>query len=66
MAKLEPIVFVCFPEPREKATVVYFHYKALPKWVQLYIMRWWQRKRNCQETERGVCPENDDRIEKGA
>ena len=44
MAKLEPMVFICFPEPREnREMVVDIHYKALPKWVQLYIMRWWRK-----------------------
>lgn len=44
MAKLEPLVFICFFEPREKATLIDFHYRALPKWVQLYIIWWWKRK----------------------
>jgi len=49
MAKLEPMVFICFPEPSEsKEMAVRIHYKELPKWVQLYILRWWERRyRKC-------------------
>ena len=49
MAKLEPMVFICFPEVRDKGTVIDFRYKALPKWVQLYILRWWRRQHGEQK-----------------
>ena len=42
MAKNEPMVFICFPETHREC--VNFQYGLLPKWVQLYIMRWWERK----------------------
>jgi hypothetical protein len=42
MSKLEPMVFICFPETHK--TCVNFQYSLLPRWMQLYIMRWWERK----------------------
>lgn len=59
MAKLEPIVFICFPESRDKGMLINFYYRALPKWVQLYILRWWEKKKNGLETKTGVCPEGE-------
>ena len=42
MEKPEPMVFICFPETCREC--IDFKYSLLPKWVQLYIMRWWERK----------------------
>lgn len=58
MAKLEPIVFICFFEPRENATVIDFHYRELPKWIQLYILKWLEKKKDGLETKTGVCPKS--------
>lgn len=43
MSKWEPLVFICFPEAHKEC--VDFTYALLPKWVRLYIMRWWERKK---------------------
>ena len=43
MAKLEPLVFICFPEEHKDS--IDFTYTLLPKWIRLYIMRWWERKK---------------------
>ena len=47
MAKLEPFVVIFFPE--EHKSSVDFHVTLLPKWIQLYIMRWWERKKHEQD-----------------
>lgn len=57
MSRIEPFVFIVFPE--EKKTSVDFRYSLLPKWVQLYIMRWWERKKHELGTAKGICKEID-------
>ena len=53
MAKLEPMVIICFPETTKNT--IDFHFKLLPKWIQLYILRWWERQKGgekmCQKQQ---------------
>lgn len=42
MAKFEPFVAIFYPE--EGKNEVRFHVSILPKWIQLYIMRFAERK----------------------
>ena len=42
MAKFEPFVAIFYPEVGKNE--VRFHVSILPKWIQLYIMRFAERK----------------------